>query len=240
MTTIAVPGIDAEDRSLIAPWWHTALLVTFFLALAASGALFQSRSIPQPGGAEGHPHVAPLYLSLIAGEWGLFLYVWKGLRRQGAISIRDLTGGKWTTWLDVLRDALLALVVWGGWGSVMLAWDRVFGAGNAVTISAFLPRRPEEILLWVALSLSAGVCEEVVFRGYLQKQFEALTRSRRLALIMQAGLFGVSHGYQGTMACARIALFGVVFGALALWRKTLRPGIILHAWTDISSGLFGI
>ena len=93
-----------------------------------------------------------------------------------------------------------------------------------------------EISLWIALSISAGFCEELVFRGYLQRQFAALTGSNVIGLLLQAALFGVSHGYQGVAATVTIALFGVVYGSLALWRRSLRPGMIAHAWSDIWAG----
>ena len=32
--------------------------------------------------------------------------------------------------------------------------------------------------------------------------------------------------------------FGLLFGVVALWRRSLRPGMIAHAATDIMSGLF--
>jgi membrane protease YdiL (CAAX protease family) len=80
----------------------------------------------------------------------------------------------------------------------------------------------------------------VVFRGYFQRQFEAFTGSKWLALCLQAVLFGISHGYQGAQACVKIAIFGALFGLLALWRGSLRPGIIAHAGSDILSGIFRI
>jgi len=111
------------------------------------------------------------------------------------------------------------------------------GNGHAASIGGFMPRRPTEIALWILLSLSAGFVEELVFRGYFQRQFEAWTGSRSLALLLQSLLFGVSHGYQGLMACARIAVYGMIFGVVALWRKSLRPGMMAHAMTDIIVGL---
>jgi hypothetical protein len=59
-------------------------------------------------------------------------------------------------------------------------------------------------------------------------------------LFLQAALFGISHGYQGIEACAKIAIFGAMFGLLAIWRNSLRPGMMAHAWSDILSGIFGI
>jgi membrane protease YdiL (CAAX protease family) len=100
-----------------------------------------------------------------------------------------------------------------------------------------LPQGALETALWVALSLSAGFCEEIAFRGYFQRQFEAFTRSRTVALLLQAALFGIAHGYQGWRSALAIAGYGVLFGALAIWRENLRPGILAHALTDLVLGL---
>ena len=71
------------------------------------------------------------------------------------------------------------------------------------------------------------------FRGYLQKQFQAMTGSDGGAVVFQAIVFGIGHLYEGVGPVARITLFGVLFGLLALWRKSLRPGMIAHARSDI-------
>jgi membrane protease YdiL (CAAX protease family) len=84
--------------------------------------------------------------------------------------------------------------------------------------------------------LTAGFCEEVAFRGYFQKQFEAMTGSAAAGVILQGVLFGVSHGYQGVRAIVMIMLFGFLYGILAFWRKSLRPGMISHAWSDVYAG----
>jgi VanZ family protein len=55
---------------------------------------------------------------------------------------------------------------------------------------------------------------------------------------MQSVLFGVSHGYQGVRACVTISVYGLFFGALARMNRSLRPGMIAHAWTDVAAGLF--
>jgi membrane protease YdiL (CAAX protease family) len=51
-------------------------------------------------------------------------------------------------------------------------------------------------------------------------------------------IFGVAHGYQGLRNVIAITIYGTVFGAVAVWRKSLKPGMILHAWTDIFGGIF--
>lgn len=89
------------------------------------------------------------------------------------------------------------------------------------------------MLLWVGVSISAGVCEEVIYRGYLQKQFSLLARSAAAGLIAQAVLFGISHGYQGFQLVVLITVGGAIYGLIALWRHSLRPVMVAHAWSDI-------
>ena len=57
-------------------------------------------------------------------------------------------------------------------------------------------------------------------------------------MIAQALVFGVAHGYQGVRDVVTITVLGAALGGLALWRKSLRPGMIAHAWMDIIGGLF--
>jgi hypothetical protein len=81
--------------------------------------------------------------------------------------------------------------------------------------------------------VSAGFCEELAFRGHLQQQFQSITGSAGWAVLIQAVVFGIGHLYEGMGAVARIMRFGVLFGLLALWRKSLVPGMIVHAGSDI-------
>jgi uncharacterized protein len=229
MTTIAVvPGIKPSSPKLVALRWHTVLFVALFLALTLSGALFQREAHSQPGSLQQHPHLVPLYLSLIAMEWGLFFYVWKGGLRRSGTKLRELIGGRWRSPKDVAVDASLAIGLWTVWMSVEKGWDRWFGPTHAASIQTFLPRRASEILLWVAVSVSAGICEELVFRGYFQRQFEVFTRSRWIALFLQAALFGISHGYQGLAACVKIAIFGALYLKPAYSDAWKSPGS--HVW----------
>jgi hypothetical protein len=85
--------------------------------------------------------------------------------------------------------------------------------------------------------VTVGVCEEVVYRGYLQTQLAAFTGRAGLAVVLQAALFGMAHGEQGLAVVVRFTLYGVVFGALARWRRSLLPGIAAHIGIDLASGL---
>ena len=240
MTTAVADEIALSSPRRVAPFWHTAVLVAFFVALAVAGAFYQRAATAPSARPSGHPPLAPLYLSLIAAEWGLFLYVARaGLSRTGVRS-RDLIGGRWSGRSDILRDLGLALALWGIWTIAGMVWSRWLSHDHPASIQQLLPRGGLEALLWVTLSVSAGICEEFVFRGYFLRQFEALSGSRPIAVVAQAVLFGISHGYQGVAACAHIAAYGILFGWFAVWRGSLRPGMIAHAWTDIAAGLLGI
>lgn len=240
MATIAVPRVEPLNAKPVAPWWHTIALIGLFLSMTVAGAFFQRAAHSQPEMVQHHPQVVPLYLSLLAMEWALFYFVWKGGLRRTGTKLRDLIGGKWSSAKDVMVDVALALALWNIWKGFELVWTRTFSHGHAASIQHLLPQSVIEILLWIGVSVSAGICEELVFRGYFQKQFEALTHAPWIALILQAMLFGVAHGYQGVEACAKIAIYGALYSLLALWRGSLRPGMIAHAGSDIVGGIFGI
>jgi len=89
------------------------------------------------------------------------------------------------------------------------------------------------------LSVTAGFCEEVAFRGYLQRQFLALTGMAPLAVVGQAIVFGSVHLYQGVKGAITITVYGALFGVLAIVRNSLRPGIIQHAAQDTFAGVVG-
>jgi hypothetical protein len=86
-----------------------------------------------------------------------------------------------------------------------------------------LPQTPPEAIVWILRSLIADFCEEVIFRGYLQRQFSLPIRSFAGGIGLQAIGFGLSHGYQGWKQMLVIAVYGTCFGLLAHWRHSLRP-----------------
>ena len=215
----------------------TLVLIGGFLAIAVWGALAQHQAagratLPSP------PSHALFYLSLMAVEWGLVLYVWRvGLGGDGA-ALRALLGGRWNSILDVGGDAALALGVWALWGGLDRLLDAWRGPEHAASVGSWLPHGPLEVALWVALSMSAGFSEELVFRGHLQRQLRGMTGNAMTATVLQALLFGISHGYQGLRATAKITAYALLLTALASWRRSLRPGMLAHAWTDVAAGAF--
>jgi membrane protease YdiL (CAAX protease family) len=238
MTSTTLNHVARQRPKQIAPTWHTAIFACFFVALAIAGAVFQSHAKAHPRELEQQRHMVPMYLSIIAIEAGLFFYVKGGLDRY-KVPIQDVIGGDFSGAKGILREVGIGLGAWLVWVAINSVWNKFWGVDLSVSIYA-LPRRPLDVLLVVAVSISAGISEEFAFRGYLQRQFGALTGSRWLALVLQAVVFGIAHAYEGMRAAMQIVLFGLLFGLVALWRKSLRAGMIGHAGADIMSGLFGI
>jgi uncharacterized protein len=98
------------------------------------------------------------------------------------------------------------------------------------------PRNAAEFALWVALCITAGVVEEFVFRGYLLQQFASIKGRLWIGVLASSLLFGAAHGYEGIGAMIAIAAYGAMFCALAMQQRSLRAGMMAHAWHDLLTG----
>jgi membrane protease YdiL (CAAX protease family) len=221
----AAPGGFVASRA------HLAVLSAILLGIAAVGYLALSR--PAGGGSVTG---AALYLPLLAAEWGLFVYVRMGLRRRG-VAVTDLVSARPLSLRNVALDVLLGLLLLGLWLGVEYLFDNLGGTPSSPAVQRLIVHNAADIPLWVVLALSAGFVEELVFRGYMQRQFAALLRSPWLGVAAQAALFGVTHGYQGALPVVRITMFGLMFGLAALGRRSLIPGMVAHAAVDVIGGL---
>jgi uncharacterized protein len=227
-----LPQSNLTNRP-IASLRSMVIMLLIQLALVALGFWAQSRPgtdsvLPQ------HRNLALLYLSLMALEWGLVAAVRAGVNKKG-ISLWDVVGGRWSSWKEVARDVALCIPFLFVWEGAAWLMHRLMGPDQAKSINSLLPQSAIEIVLWIALSISAGICEEIVFRGYFQKQFAAYTNSMLAGVLLQGIVFGLGHSYQGVKQVIIISDLGVLYGVFAAWRKSLRPAMMAHAWTDIYS-----
>jgi membrane protease YdiL (CAAX protease family) len=217
-------------RAVAAPW-HTAvvllLLIGISFAGARSGSLLGISAYGRAGG----------YLVVMLSEWLTVAFIWYGVSRRG-IRMADLVGGRWARPADVLRDlgiGIAFLLVCGI--GLMNALSHLLRTVQNEAILQMLPRTRTEMILWCLMSLTAGFCEELIFRGYFQRQFTALTQSAMGGIVLQGIAFGAAHGYQGWKLMLSIAIFGTTFGLLAQWRCSLRPGMIAHFVQDAMGGI---
>ena len=127
------------------------------------------------------------------------------------------------------RDIGLAVLFWIAFTLVGMLVSLVVRPTHVGSLGFLNPRGVAELALWVIMWITAGFCEELVFRGYLQKQCLALTGSVVFAVLAQGVLFGIAHWYQGFKMVIVISMLGLLMGIFAQWRKSLRPGMITHA-----------
>lgn len=99
----------------------------------------------------------------------------------------------------------------------------------------FLPKSGAERLWFAAVSISAGVCEEILFRGFLLRYFQSQPFHLSLvaALLLSCVFFGTAHIYQGLAGVVQTAFLGLAFGVLFLATGTLLLPMVLHAAIDL-------
>lgn len=228
---IAQPAPSPQAR-LIAPLWHTLLFLAALAALAVWSA--HRHGLPQIG--EGNRSVS--YLVTILFEWLLAaLAVWGA--HLGGVGIRELIGGRWSSAKQFFRDLGISVAFLIGSNALLIALSAVLRIGPNPDIARMLPHNRTEMLVWVFVALSAGICEELTIRGYLQKQLKGLFKNATAAIFAQGIIFGLGHAYQGAKLAFTIVILGCMLGWLAEWQKNLRPGILAHFLQDLVGGLAG-
>ena len=94
--------------------------------------------------------------------------------------------------------------------------------------------RGERRGFWL-LSITAGICEEILFRGFLMwliAQWAGLIA----AVIISSILFGCAHIYLGTAYVPKAALAGLILAVVVVASGSLWPAIVIHTAMDLSSG----
>jgi uncharacterized protein len=240
----------------IANLWHTAVFIVVLLAFSYSGANGQHAAAAKHGKSY-------LYAFTIVWEWILVLYIWLGTRKRG-IGLRDLIGGndaldrllsrglpEWSEMkagtkrvFGLLIDIGLGFGFWLVSIGVLAMVAKAIGLFRPGATSDFqqkigflAPQTGKDLIFFLVLSATAGVCEEIIFRGYLQRQFTAISKSAIIGIVAQAILFGAGHGYEGGKRMFLIAVLGALFGILTHFRRSLKPAMVAHFCQDGIAGI---
>jgi membrane protease YdiL (CAAX protease family) len=254
MDPLSLPA-EAAVPLAVAPAWHTIVLVLGILAFSIHGASrFSAANAPI--------HRLATYGLTACAELAMLGWTVLGLRLRKT-PLRSLLGPFSLSFRSIAVDVGVALLFWIGslvvLGAFAVAWETTeavlahrlpastagqhIGADPAQrqalrALAQLAPSNGEEIAAWTLLCIVAGFAEEVAFRGYLQRQFIAWARGRVPAgVVFSALCFGAAHAYEGVRGMFLIAVFGALFSLLALYRRTLRPGILAHAGHDFAAGL---
>ena len=185
-----------------------------------------------------HGSVAQRFLLSISGgligEWLFVTALWLLLRRRRE-SFRDLGTwqfGNWGAWALALVLAGLSI------GSNL----RFLPLMHIPIVYAFAPRG-FHLVAAIALGITAGFCEEVLFRGFLMTEFARAGYGKAAQVIVPGVAFGFAHlGYSvhGIIAAIGImvptALLGMLWGvAYLLGRRGLVPCMVAHFLNDATA-----
>jgi len=224
-------GLGRNERKTVAGPLHTIILLLVIASVSALGYFSVQRAI-----GTQNPHRLVFYGLTMAWEWATVGYIYWGVRRHG-VSFSELVGGSWKG-KRFFVDLGIAFAFWVAALVVLgIVAFLLHSRGMNEAARAIAPRTPVESFLWVCVSVTAGICEETIFRGYLQKQFAAWTQNGVVGLVLSALIFGAGHIYQGLKPATVITVYGLMFGTLAEVRRSLRPGMMTHAFHDTAAGL---
>jgi membrane protease YdiL (CAAX protease family) len=147
-------------------------------------------------------------------------------------------------WVRYLVEALISIfiiisvvlpvgtVIW----KMLTKRPRKYSSADALkSFSYFFPATRTERRWWVFVCITAGVCEEILFRGFMLDYLHLFpwTLNLTLALLISSVIFGCNHLYQGAGGVAGTAFVGFLFGLLFLLTGNLLLPIIFHGVIDL-------
>ncbi|WP_300530680.1 CPBP family intramembrane glutamic endopeptidase [Maricaulis sp.] len=192
--------------------------------------------------AAGHNARLPVYNALMVQLWGLTaltLALWlvsgRSLAEIGLLGMED-GWRSWTGWGLALAGCTYML-----WLLVQAARSRKARIelrrqiGDSGDLDMIRPETSAEYRRFNWVAITAGVTEEILFRGFLIAVF-ALWMPVWVAAIAALAVFIAGHSYQGPSGMLRILPISVILTLVYLLSGSLWPGIVLHAVVDLAGG----
>jgi len=180
-----------------------------------------------------------LYRNTIAGHWLLFVMavlIWVGSGRDwGELGLGS----------QIDRNFLAgAALTAAGIGVLLLQLSKITKLRQPAIdrlgqqfgrLAPLIPRNGSELARFKLVSLSAGIVEEVLWRGYLIWYLTQHLPLWSAATLSTLG-FGLAHAYQGTENLFRITVVGAVLTVLYLLSGSIWLSIVLHVAVDVLQG----
>ena len=225
---------------MIAPMsWIDSLFCALFAVISPLYSVWGYRRLERDvtngvAGARMREYAETIALLWLFGLGALAVWVGQG-RPLAEIGVSAPRG-----WPIVPAILLSGAIVW--FLSAQLARVKkmirrpVVGVAEIESVEALLPEDPREVRAFTIAALSAGVFEEVLYRGYLIAFLESYV-PLWVAVIVSSLAFAYGHSYQGVSNMPRIFLLSLVLAGLYLWTGSLLIPIVLHAFVDINSML---
>ncbi|HKE38171.1 MAG TPA: CPBP family intramembrane glutamic endopeptidase [Candidatus Baltobacteraceae bacterium] len=215
-----------------------AILLGAMVILAPAYSYYAGRRI-----AAGAMPVRTLAYVRTIISWWLIVFamamIWLRMERPPA-ALGLTVPGDARSWAGAILCVLALAYVNGQWRVLrQLPPEKLERIRNSFGRTlAVLPQTPLEYRLFLAVSITAGICEELLFRGY----FFAMT-SHWLTLagsaVVSAFVFGLGHAYQGWKGVMKTTLAGLFLGGVYLGTGSLLWPAILHSLIDVQGGSVG-
>lgn len=173
-------------------------------------------------------YLIPFLVSICGLHWASVLAVVFLIRRTGG-SLPEI--GFHLSWRGVLTLVIVVTAIGAGLIWLRTTWPTSEAPSEASQM--MYPSTATQRWFWIVVALSAGFCEEFVYRGFGICALEARGMSRWKAVCWASFSFVMIHGVFGVIAFPFLFLAGLAFSAIFLWRGSLTPVISIHAIFDV-------
>jgi membrane protease YdiL (CAAX protease family) len=177
-----------------------------------------------------------VYLSNIIALWVFTFLVLGGWiyanRPLAELGLAPLSGMSAVVSLTIVILVIAVAIVF--YQSIM----RLNNKYNWTFVPELLPHNQQELRIFLLLSATAGIAEEILFRGFLIWYLSQFGNTA-FAVLVSSLIFAVAHAYQGLKAVAVIFPISLVFVFLYLYSGSLLPPILLHAAINSYAGIYG-
>lgn len=222
----SVVGMVVVWFALIPTPWPTRAWAAVLLIVLPVLADVQARLI---GDAEHIPRM-PVYASSAVFLWVLalvtLLVASAGGRPAPDLNLRLPPIPELFGWASAVTVAAIAIVF------VATA----AGIRESRLTRRLIPVSRSEKLAFAGLSLTAGICEEFVFRGFLLCTIQS-ARGTLFAVLASSAAFGLLHAYQHPGGALRAGLLAVLLCVPTLVTGSILPAVIAHSLIDLIAGL---
>ena len=180
-----------------------------------------------------------LYRNTALGHWTLFfvcIAIWAGAGRPWAALGFSLQLDLWFALGAALTVAGIVVLVMQLRQVRSASTDEIDSTREKFgKLSIILPQNGNELARFYGLSITAGIVEEVLWRGFLIWYLGQFMPLWAAAIISAIG-FGLAHAYQGLAQLPQITAVGAAFSGLYLLTGSIWLPIVLHAAVDILQG----
>jgi uncharacterized protein len=236
---VQLASIPASVFSFIGMHWDFAFILLFLgLAVPLLGRRRVRQLMQMPSTTKMDR--LSLYASTLAFQWlaaGVILW------RSSAHEIRASQIGlaipnpPLVVTVSVVLSALILLNQIMGLRRLVAQPKKIQGILPQLALKLF-PQDDVERLAFFALVATVALCEELIYRGFVQRVFQDWSHgSVILAIFGSAVFFALAHLYQGRRGLVSTLAIGLLFSAIQAWTGSLLPCVVAHFVADITVGM---